>query len=238
MALEALIFDVDGTLAETEDLHLAAFNAAFADEGLAFFWDEKLYRSLLRVAGGKERLLAFWQRSGLAPAGPQGEDLRAYLARVHATKTRHYTRALAAGDLGLRPGVARLIAEARAAGLKVALATTTTPDNLAPLLTGAFGPDWREAFDAVGDGHSAPIKKPDPLVYVQVAASMGVAPEHCLAIEDSMVGLAAARAAGMRCLVTPSRYTAGDNFAGAWRVLPDLGDLHLADLGGEACLAR
>jgi HAD superfamily hydrolase (TIGR01509 family) len=220
----ALIFDVDGTLADTEGAHREAFNAAFAAEGLGWSWDPALYTRLLKVAGGKERLAAYWGEveGGLPPGS--------LLERLHAAKTRAYTRAVGRGQVPLRPGVLRLIEEARSRGVPLAIATTTTPANVDALLRTPLGPAWRQDFAAVADGSTAPLKKPHPQVYLQVLQRLGRPARACLAFEDSGHGLSAARAAGVPTVITPTPFSAGDDFAGALKVLPDLAAVRLGDL--------
>lgn len=228
--LKALVLDVDGTLADTESVHRAAFNQAFAALGLDWHWDQPLYTSLLDISGGKERMLHYCARQlpGLQTLG--GMALPAAIERLHALKTQAYEAAVQGGALQLRPGVLALLQEARAQGLLLAIATTTSPANIAALLGYALGPHWRSFFSAIGDAATAPRKKPDPQVYRQVLAVMGLEPAQCLAFEDSANGLQASRAAGLATIITPTPFTAHHDFAGALRVLPDLGAVDLACL--------
>ncbi|MES2026661.1 MAG: HAD family hydrolase [Pseudomonadota bacterium] len=226
--MNALIFDVDGTLADTETAHRIAFNTTFHEVGLDWHWSESVYAGLLDVAGGKERLLHYWNM--IDPEEAHGVMVAETIAAVHALKTRHYTALAAGGKLPLRPGVLRLIGEARAAGMPMAIATTTTPANVHALLRGPLGGDWRSLFVSVCDASTAINKKPAPDVYLAALAGLGVPPSACLAFEDSENGLRAARAAGIPTVVTPTAYTAGHRFDGALNVVSDLGDLDLATL--------
>lgn len=220
----ALIFDVDGTLAETErDGHRVAFNLAFAEYGLNWYWDEALYGRLLDVTGGKERIRHFAAR--FAPAMAARPDFAATVKTLHAAKTAHYVRLVGQGHLPLRPGVARLIGEARAAGIRLAIATTTSPQNVAALLRASLAPEAVDWFEAIGAGDVVPAKKPAPDIYRWVLDRLGLPAGACLAIEDSENGLRAALAAGIPTVITASEYTAGQNFAGALRVLADLGGI-------------
>ncbi|WP_300845018.1 HAD-IA family hydrolase [Tepidimonas sp.] len=228
--LDALIFDVDGTLADTEHAHLAAFNAAFASEGLDWRWDEALYTRLLEVSGGKERIRHYWQQVHGNRHDIDGTELSALIERLHEVKTAYYEDAVRQGQVRLRPGVIELIEEARRAGLRLAIATTTSPVNIAALLRSAMGPDWRMAFGVVEDASTAPRKKPHPQVYLQTLQRLGLSAQHCLAFEDSANGLQAARAAGLATVVTPNAFTAHHDFSGALRVLPSLAGVTLADL--------
>lgn len=220
--MDCLIFDVDGTLADTESAHREAFNAAFAEAGLDWCWDEALYTRLLNVAGGKERLLHYWRM--VDPEEARGAKVGEAVDAVHAIKTRHYTARVSDGTVPLRPGVARLIREANEAGLPIAIATTTTTANLDALLTAPFGSDWRKRFDAVCDASTARRKKPAPDVYYAALDCLRADAADCLALEDSANGLQAAAAAGIPTVVTTNAYTAHHCFDGALQVLPHLGD--------------
>lgn len=228
--LKALIFDVDGTLAETEAVHLEAFNHAFAQEGMEWHWTPQLYTRLLEVSGGKERLLHYWRSVQPDLKELDGGAVKATVDRLHEVKTAYYENAVLQGAVELRPGVLALMQEARAQGLGLAIATTTSPVNIAALLRKAIGEDWRTHFLAVGDGSSAPNKKPHPQVYLQVLADMNMSANRCVAFEDSANGLKAAMAAGLPTVITPAAFTAHHDFSGALRVLPDLGALRVAHL--------
>ena len=220
--LTALIFDVDGTLADTEEVHRQAFNEAFAEAGLDWCWDPALYLRLLDVSGGKERILHFWRGVDAAAAGDPAAADR--VAQLHAMKTRIYEARVSSGAVRLRPGVQRLMAEALSADLRLAIATTTTPANIDALLRIPFGAQWRRIFSYIGDAATAPRKKPDPQVYEMGLAALGLGANRCVAFEDSTHGLCAARALDIPTIVTPSPWTEGQGFAGALRVLPHLGD--------------
>ena len=280
--LQALIFDVDGTLADTEAAHLAAFNRAFADLGLGWHWSVPEYTQLLHIAGGKERLAHYWRQqhpqvqalhapamqqrlarlralqnapvsgNGHAANSPPAPDLAALLqtaanaglhlvstttqamqesiARIHALKTAYYTAAIEDGAVPLRPGVLALLEAAASAGMPLAIATTTSPANIAALLRRALGADWRQRFAAVQDASTAPQKQPHPQAYQQALHALGLPASACLALEDSANGLQAARAAGLVSVITPTGFTADHDFAGALRVLPSLAGVSLLDL--------
>lgn len=228
--LQALIFDVDGTLADTESVHLEAFNHAFHQEGLDWVWDVPLYTRLLEISGGKERMAHYWcsvepERTELAAGA-----LDATIHRLHEIKTAYYEAAVNNGAVQLRPGVLALMDEARRQGLQLAIATTTSPVNIAALLRSAIGPDWRSHFLAIGDASNAPIKKPHPQVYLKVLADMGLQAAQCVAFEDSANGLKAATAAGLDTVITPNSFTAHHDFTGALRVVPDLSEVNVARL--------
>ncbi|MGH8675995.1 MAG: HAD family hydrolase, partial [Burkholderiales bacterium] len=160
MTLEALIFDVDGTLADTEEAHRRAFNAAFRAHGLDWDWHPALYRELLRVAGGKERILHYIGRLDLHET--KSRPLEEAAAEIHQTKTRRYTAMVEGGQVPLRAGVARLLAEAREAGFKLAIATTTSAPNVEALITAHFGTRGLELFGVIACGDAVRSKKPAP----------------------------------------------------------------------------
>ncbi len=228
--VQALIFDVDGTLADTEAVHLQAFNEAFAQEGMPWHWTEEQYIQLLEVSGGKERMLHYWHQ--IEPDVKELEPgARAQVvARLHEIKTAAYEARVAAGAVSLRPGVLALMEAAQREGLLMAIATTTSPVNIGALLRPVLGPDWRLYFAAIGDASTAPLKKPHPQVYQQVLREIGKPPGACIALEDSHNGLKAALGAGVSVVVTPTRFTAHQDFTGALVVRPDLQGVTLSML--------
>lgn len=221
--LKALIFDVDGTLAETErDAHLPAFNEAFAAYGLDWHWSETLYGELLQVTGGKERIRFYLDN--YRPAVPEVPDLAAFIAQLHAAKTTRYVERTSTGRVPLRPGITRLLQEARGAGLRLAIATTTSLENVEALLVHSLAPDAMSWFEVFGAGDMVAAKKPAPDVYHYVLTQMDLDPNACLAFEDSANGLRAASGAGIPTLITESEYTRGEDFEGALAVLDSLGE--------------
>ena len=228
--LQALIFDVDGTLADTESAHLAAFNHAFAEIGMDWVWDEALYTGLLDISGGKERILHYWKSRNPGMLEVDAMALSDTVERLHELKTAAYEAEVNGGAVSLRPGVLKLMDEALAQGMQLAIATTTSPVNIAALMRRAIGPDWRLNFTAIGDASTAPIKKPHPQVYLQMLAALQLKPDACLALEDSSNGLRAATAAGLATIITPTTYTAHHDFGAALRVVPDLSQVNLAQL--------
>lgn len=228
--LMALVFDVDGTLADTEEAHRLAFNAAFRARGLAWDWDRATYTRLLEVSGGKERLRHHIDTSSDALAGADDATQTAEIAAIHAAKTAAYESMVREGGLPLRPGVADLIDTAGRAGLTLAIATTTTPVNIDALLGGTLGSDWQRHFAVIEDASTAPLKKPHPQVYRQAVAGLGRDPAECLAFEDSRNGLLAAHTAGIPTVITPTAYTECQDFSEAVRILQDLSSLALDDL--------
>jgi HAD superfamily hydrolase (TIGR01509 family) len=228
--LQALIFDVDGTLADTEAAHRAAFNQAFDQEGLDWHWDEALYTQLLDVSGGKERLMHYWSQRHPEVRDVDGAGVRDTIARLHELKTAAYEAMVNDGAVSLRPGVLHLIDAAGQAGLHLAIATTTSPVNIAALLRGAIGTDWRQFFGIVEDASTAAVKKPHPQVYLQTLQRLQLPAGQCLAFEDSANGLRAATGAGLATVITPTQFTADHDFSAALKVLPNLQGVTVADL--------
>lgn len=221
--LEAVIFDVDGTLSDTErDGHRVAFNAAFHEFGLRWNWDEALYGELLGIGGGKERIRAYVERNH--PDLLSREDFNAWVALLHAAKTRHFTALLQQPGLPLRPGVARLLRELRQGGVRLAIATTSTPQAVTTLLETSLGAESVGWFEVIGAGDVVAAKKPAPDIYRWVLERLALPPESCLAVEDSVNGLKAALNAGLCTLITVNGYTAHEDFTGAVAVLSDLGE--------------
>ena len=217
MALRALIFDVDGTLAETEEIHRAAFERAFTEAGLSWRWTVDRYRELLAVTGGKERIRHF---IATTPGVEDPGDDR--IAALHARKNEIYGEIVRGGGCALRPGVAALVRAAQAAGLRLAIATTTSRSNVDALLAAAFADARADLFDPIVCGEDVAAKKPSPEAYHVALARLGLPAADCLAFEDSKNGLTAARGAGLATILTPSLYTAHERFDGASAILADL----------------
>lgn len=223
MMLQALIFDVDGTLADTEkDGHRVAFNQAFADFDLDWRWDVELYGELLAVTGGKERIRHYVSQH--CPDYLQRPDFVDLVVQLHAAKTRHYTALLAEGCIPLRPGVLRLLRQARAQGLRLAIATTTTPANVTALLAHATEQDINDWFEVVGAGDVVPEKKPAPDIFYYVLQQLDLPATACIVFEDSENGIRATRAAGLGTIVTVNDYTRDHDFTDALLVLDQLGE--------------
>jgi len=222
--LEALIFDVDGTVAETEDVHRRAFNLAFERHGLEFSWEPDEYRRLLAVPGGRERIAFAMARTGW-PVDP------AEVVAVHASKTGFYAMILASEGVPWRPGVKRLMEEAWSTGRAVALATTTSAENLEPLFAPVMGVGWRGHFAAIVTGAMVVRKKPAPDAHLEALRRMGVTAGCAVAFEDSALGVAAAVAAGIAVVATPSEWLSGDDLSHADLLLAGgIGDLTIQAL--------
>ena len=228
MSIEALIFDVDGTMADTEEAHRVAFNLAFERYRLGWAWQPAEYRELLKITGGKERMAHYIDHLDVPPQ--ERRRLSMLLPDIHAEKTRFYSSFVADGAVPLRDGVAALLDEALAAGYLLAIASTTTAVNIDALLQSTLGPRGLDMFSAIACGDQVRAKKPAPDIYRLALRGLGMLPEHAIAFEDSPNGLRAAATAGLRTVVTPTFWTEGGDFTAAALLLPGLAELRLADL--------
>jgi len=236
--MKALIFDVDGTLADTEDAHRKAFNDAFKAHGFAWVWDRVLYKKLLKVTGGKHRIRFFLQE--VYPEFLDRDDFDALIAELHKTKTKYFIDGLKTGQVPLRPGIEDLIQACRAQGLTIAIATTTTPVNVRTLLTVNLGADSLDWFACIGDGGTVPVLKPEPDVYTWVLEKLGLEPQEVLALEDSRNGLVACERAGVPCLVVTNAYTENQDFGGCveqWATYEGVTVEHLKTVHAKARLS-
>jgi HAD superfamily hydrolase (TIGR01509 family) len=231
--MKALIFDCDGVLVDTErDGHRLAFNRAFEALGIDAEWDVPLYGELLLVAGGKERMRAYFDRFGWPQGRSDSKD--ELIAALHKTKTAIITDMIASGQLPLRPGIRRIVDEAIAAGVRLGVCTTSHPDTISGVLD-LLGPERKAKFEFVHAGDVVSRKKPDPEIYQLAKKSLGLPVSECIVIEDSRNGLLAATGAGLPCLITMSAYTTEEDFTEAVGVVSELGDapnavVTLADL--------
>ena len=234
--IKALIFDCDGVLVDTErDGHRVGFNRAFAELGIDAEWDVALYGKLLLVAGGKERMRAYFDEYGWPDGAGSAEARDELILDLHKRKTEITAGLVAEGGLPLRPGIARIVDEAIAAGVRLGVCTTSNPKFIDAVLD-LFGPERKAKFAFVHAGDCVARKKPDPEIYELAKISHKLPVEQCVVIEDSRNGLLAAKGAGLPCLITTSTYTVDDDFSEADRVVPELGEepninVTLADLG-------
>jgi HAD superfamily hydrolase (TIGR01509 family) len=232
--IKALIFDCDGVLVDTErDGHRVGFNRTFAAFGIDAEWDVPLYGRLLQVAGGKERMTAYfdefgWPEEKLVEYGGKA----ALILALHLKKTEITSELVSEGALPLRPGISRIVDEAIAGGVRLGVCTTSNPKFIDAVLD-LFGPGRKAAFEFVHAGDVVAKKKPAPDIYELAKQSLGLPVHECIVIEDSRNGLLAAKGAGLPCLITTSTYTIDEDFSEADRVVSELGDqpgVTLADL--------
>lgn len=220
--MKALIFDCDGVLIDTErDGHRVAFNQAFEEYGLDTVWDVGRYGELLKVAGGKERIRHYFETAGW-PANA-ADDPDTFVAQLHKRKTAIFKEIIASGELPLRSGIVRMVDEAAAAGLRLGVCSTSAPESVSGVLD-LMGPDRKGKFEFLLAGDVVSKKKPDPEIYQLAKEHLGLPGADCMVIEDSRNGLLAALGAQMPCLITTSTYTRDEDFAGAVKVVPELGD--------------
>lgn len=223
MQLEAILWDMDGVLADTErDGHRPAFNKAFAENGLDTVWDVDLYGQLLAVGGGKERMTAHWNTVGWPESIPE-EGRADKVLEFHLRKTDIFMDMINAGTIPLRPGVLRIVDNAIAAGLQLAVCSTSNVKAVTNLVNTLMGPERASKF-RIFAGDMVQKKKPAPDVYNMAVEEMGLDKATCVIVEDSGIGLGAAKAAGISCIVTKSSYTAGEDFTGADMIVDELGD--------------
>jgi len=234
MAIEALIFDVDGTLADTEEAHRTAFNLAFERLRLGWHWGRDDYRQLLRTTGGKERISAYIET--LPVGATERKRLLERMPEIHAEKTRFYSSTVKDGAVPLREGVARLLDEALSAGLRLAIASTTTAVNVDALLQSTLGSRGLEMFSVIACGDQVRAKKPAPDIYQLALHHLGAPVECVVAFEDSENGLRSAAATGLWTVVTPTFWTQGSDFSNAGLVLPRLGEPASPLQGEPGCL--
>jgi HAD superfamily hydrolase (TIGR01509 family) len=222
MSCEALIFDVDGTLADTEEVHRQAFNLAFGACRLDWIWDAPLYCELLSVTGGKERIASYVERLHLPVA--ERRRLNDIIQVIHRSKTRRYRELIEVGPVKARSGVRRLMMEARQTGIRLAIASTTSPGNIEPLIAAGLGREAIHWFDTIATGDVVANKKPAPDIYNVALQRLGVDPARAIAVEDSAIGVQSAKAAGLFTVATPSTWTRAQDFRAADLLLGSLGD--------------
>ncbi|XP_044486997.1 CBBY-like protein [Mangifera indica] len=221
----ALLFDCDGVLVDTEkDGHRISFNDTFNEKELGVTWDVDLYGKLLKIGGGKERMTAYFNKTGWPEKAPKSEEERKeFIASLHKRKTELFMALIEKKLLPLRPGVAKLIDQALEKGVKVAVCSTSNEKAVSAIVSCLLGPERADKIKIFA-GDVVPRKKPDPAIYILASNTLGVDPSSCVVVEDSAIGLAAAKAAGMKCIVTKSSYTADEDFLNADAVFDCIGD--------------
>lgn len=221
--MKALIFDCDGVLADTErDGHRVAFNKAFAAKGLEIDWDVELYGKLLEVSGGKERMRHYFDQYGGWPENIADRD--ATIKELHKLKTDSFMQIIESGELPLRPGIARIVDEAIAANVTLAVCSTSHERAVNLVVERLLGPERKAQFSEILAGDVVSKKKPDPEIYNLASERLNLKPSECFVVEDSRNGMLAAKAAGMHCIVTTNGYTENEDFAEADLVVSELGD--------------
>lgn len=220
--LKAIIFDVDGTLADTEEMHRQAFNSQFNKAGLDWNWSKETYLELLAVTGGKERIRHYIENYN--PSFEAPEHLLDYIADLHKGKTQIYANMMASGQIKLRIGVQRLLQEARQAGVRLAIATTTTLANVEALLENTIGREALAWFDVIGAGDVVKAKKPASDIYEYALQQLQLESGECVALEDSENGIKASAGAGLTTVITTNAFTEGHDFTGAALVVDHMGE--------------
>ena len=222
MELSAVFFDVDGTISETENYHRKAFNEAFKEFNLDWFWDEPIYKELINIGGGKERIMHHIKRAW--PEMHTYKNLSKYVDSIHKSKNEIYEDYLSESKIKTRPGIMRLINELKQRSIKIGLVSSTSEINLLNLFDKGLKIDHKEIFDIVAHGDSTPNKKPSPEIYEWALEKLRLPPQACIAVEDSPRGLDAAIKANICTIVTPSILTLNEDFKGAKLVVSDLGE--------------
>lgn len=224
MAMKALLFDCDGVIAETEsDGHRVAFNETFKKEGIDAEWDMEAYGRLLKIGGGKERMMAYFRQDPVKY--PESRFTAEYIEMLHREKTARFMELTAA--LPPRPGVRRLMMEAAFEGLQVFICSTSNEKSVTAMARSLLGDEMERVITHIFAGDVVKAKKPAPDIYLKVTEEYGVPAGECFVVEDSRIGLLAAKAAGMRCIITQSMYSKGEDFHEADAVVDHLGSPEL-----------
>ena len=222
MKLNAILFDVGGTIAESEEIHRVSFNEAFKEFGLNWYWDEAIYRELVFIGGGKERIKHYITRAW--PEMLKQKNLTKYIESVHKIKGQIYEEFLNDSQLKARPGIIRLLKELKNEKIRLAIVSDTTEENLINLFKKGLGINPIEWFEILAHGGCTIQKKPSPDIYLWTLERLKLPPESCLAIEDAPRGVDSAIDAGLKVLVTPSIYTLEENFEKSSLLLSHLGE--------------
>lgn len=219
--LKAIFFDMDGTIIDTEkDGHRVAFNEAFARLGINAEWDVAKYHQLLQIAGGKERMKFYFQGEG-KEFFPTGKSIDEFVQQLHLLKTEIFVSLIESGKLPLRPGIKRIMKEAREKGILIGICTTSNEKAVKSIVNSLLA-DIK--IDLILAGDIVTNKKPDPEIYLLALQKTGLSGKEVLVVEDSENGLIAGKAAGIKVLVTVNEYTKNENMTGADAVLTSLGE--------------
>ncbi|KAL6644628.1 hypothetical protein ACP70R_016236 [Stipagrostis hirtigluma subsp. patula] len=244
-SLDALIFDCDGVILESEHLHRQAYNDAFAHFGVRcqpdaadpLYWGEAFYDELQnQIGGGKPKMRWYfgengWPSSKIFETPPSTDaDKEKLVDIIQDWKTERYKEIIKSGTVEPRPGVLRLMDEVKGAGIKLAVCSAATKSSVIMCLENLIGLERFNGLDCFLAGDDVKQKKPDPSIYVTAAKKLGVETKNCLVVEDSVIGLLAAKGAGMSCIITYTPSTANQDFKGAIATYPDLSNVRLEDL--------
>ncbi|KAL9463938.1 hypothetical protein AB3S75_001691 [Citrus x aurantiifolia] len=244
-SLQALIFDCDGVIIESEHLHRQAYNDAFSHFNVrcdpssqqSLNWDPEFYDVLQnQIGGGKPKMRWYfkehgWPSSTIFENPPVTNDDQAKLIDlIQDWKTERYQQIIKSGTVEPRPGVLRLMDEAKAAGKNVAVCSAATKSSVILCLENLIGMERFEGLDCFLAGDDVKQKKPDPSIYVTAAKRLGISEKDCLVVEDSVIGLQAATRAGMACVITYTSSTAEQDFKDAIAIYHDLSNVRLKDL--------
>ena len=222
MELSAVFFDVDGTIAETEDYHRKSFNESFKEFNLDWFWDEAIYKELINIGGGKERIMFHIKKAWPEMLGYK--NLSNYIDSIHKIKNEIYEDYINESVIRPRPGILRLINELKENNIKIALVSSTSEINLFNLLEKGLKIDTKKTFDLIAHGDCTKLKKPSPEIYEWALQKIQLPPEACISIEDSPKGLESSNGANIKTIITPSKLTQGENFKDASLIVSDLGE--------------
>jgi HAD superfamily hydrolase (TIGR01509 family) len=222
MKLKGIIFDVDGTIADTEEIHRQAFNQTFDEFNLNWHWSVDDYRQILFISGGKERFRKFLHEDEILKS--KIEDPESFIHDLHKHKSERYRSILKSDNVPLRLGVIRLIHEARDNGIQLGVATSSSMANLTTLFNNALNIEPNELFNSIVTSDTVQDKKPSPAVYQCVLAGLGLKANSCIAIEDTQNGNLSALAAGLKTIITTHAYTIDNDFTGASIVADHLGE--------------
>lgn len=244
-SLEALIFDCDGVILESEHLHRQAYNDAFAHFGVRcppisagpLYWDEVFYDELQnRIGGGKPKMRWYfgengWPSSKIFETPPSTDsDKEKLVDIIQDWKTERYKEIIKSGTVEPRPGVLHLMDEVKGAGIKLAVCSAATKSSVVMCLENLIGLERFNGLDCFLAGDDVKLKKPDPTIYITASEKLGVESKNCLVVEDSVIGLLAAKGAGMSCIITYTSSTANQDFKDAIATYPDLSNVRLEDL--------